>query len=355
LARNNTGLVTNHPYDWYLTRAYQTSVAMTTIGNDYARFGLMDGTIFLEILKDLQREGLTTEAMDLEARMRTRETRWRGENYPFGSEMAWDSTGQEEVYAWTKYFGDTAKAQVCLDAITGYMPTVPHWGYNGCARRYWDFLYGGSKTDRLERMIHHYGSSLNAIPVLSEYRDHPADLYLLRIGYGGMMGSLSNIAQDGFPSMAFHAFPDTLKWDPITGDYGLNFFGHAYNAATYLVNHPEFGWQAFGGNVTVSGDTVSVTPLDSFRKRVYLASEGLWLTLDAGSFQTVTLDAQTHTVQVTLAPSDTYTPAARLRLEQPAAIAGVRTFAVNGTFAQERGASVIPLTQSATSIELTAP
>src|SRR6185503_6653533 len=84
LARNNTGLVTNHPYDWYLTRAYQTSVAMTTIGNDYARFGLMDGTIFLEILKDLQREGLTTEAADLEARMRTRETRWRGENYPFG-------------------------------------------------------------------------------------------------------------------------------------------------------------------------------------------------------------------------------------------------------------------------------
>jgi hypothetical protein len=355
LARNNTGLVTNHTWDWYLNQAYKTAVAMTTIGTDYVQYGLMDGTVFLEILKDLQREALTTQATDLETKMRTRETTWRTQNYPFGSEMAWDSTGQEEVYAWTKYFGDTAKAKVCLDAITGYMPTVPHWGYNGCARRYWDFLYGGSKTDRLERMIHHYGSSLNAIPVLSDYRDHPTDLYLLRIGYGGMMGSLSNIDQDGFPSMAFHTFPDTLKWDPITGDYGLNFFGHAYNSATYLINHPEFGWQAFGGNVTVTGNSIAVTPLDSFRKRIYLASVGLWLTLDAGKFQSVTLDSQTHAVHVTLAPSDSYTPSARLRVEQPAAISGVGTYAVTGTFTKERGASVIPLSTSATSVDLTAP
>jgi hypothetical protein len=232
LARNTTGLVSNHAWDWYLNQAYKTATAMATIGNDYVRYGLMDGTVFLEILNDLKREGLTTQASDLEAKMKSRADTWNTEKYPFASEMAWDSTGQEEVYAWTKYFGYTAKAKVCVDAITGYMPTIPHWGYNGCARRYWDFIYGGSKTPRLERMIHHYGSSLNAIPVLSDYRDRPDDVYLLRVGYGGMMGSLSNIDQDGFPSMAFHTFPDTLKWDPITGDYGLNFFGHAYNAAT---------------------------------------------------------------------------------------------------------------------------
>ena len=74
-------------------------------------------------------------------------------------------------------------------------------------------------------MLHHYGSSLNAIPLLTEFRDHPDDIHLLRVGYAGMMGSLTNIAPDGFPSMAFHAFPDTLSWDARTGDYGLNFFG----------------------------------------------------------------------------------------------------------------------------------
>jgi hypothetical protein len=353
LARNHTGLVTSHRWDWYLTQAYQTAIAMTTIGNDYAKYGLMDGTVFVEILKDLKREAMTTEASDLEAKMRTRESAWRTESYPFGSEMAWDSTGQEEVFAWTRYFGDTAKAKVCIDAITGYMPAVPHWGYNGCARRYWDFIYGGAKLDRLERMIHHYGSSLNAIPVLTDHRDHPDDNYLLRIGYAGMMGSLSNIGQDGFPSMAFHSFPDTLKWDPITGDYGLNFFGHAYNAATYLANYPDFGWQSFGGNLTATGTTISVVPLDSFRMRFYVAPAGLWLTLDAGQFERVEYDSSTHAVDVTLSPADDYTKEARLRIEQPATVSGIGSYAVSSGFTKERDATVIPLGLESTTVNLT--
>ncbi len=354
LARNNTGLVSNHTFDWYLNQAYKTAVTMTTIGNDYAQYGLMDGTVFIEILKDLKREGMTTQASGLEAEMKARADVWNSQAYPFASEMAWDSTGQEEVYGWTRYFGYTTKSKVCVDAITGYMPTVPHWGYNGCARRYWDFEYGGSKTPRLERMIHHYGSTLNAIPILTEYRDHPDDIYLLRIGYGGMMGTLSNIDQDGFPSMAFHTFPDTLKWDPITGDVGLNVFGHTYNSATYLVNHPDFGWQAFGGNLTVNGNSISVTPLDSLRRRIYLAPAGLWLTLDSGQFQKVDFDSQTHAVQVTLAPSDANTPSARLRVEQPATVSGVGTYAPTSTFTKERDAYVVPLGPSATAVPLAA-
>lgn len=352
LARNNVGLVDNHTWDWYLDHAYRTAVAMTTIGDDYAQFGLMDGSIFLEVLLDLEREGWSTEASDLEARMRARTDTWAAEAYPFGSEMPWDSTGQEEVYQWTRHFGETQKAKVCLDAVLGYTQTVPHWGYNGCARRYWDFKYGGSKLDRLERMIHHYGSSLNAIPLLTEFRDHPDDIHLLRVGYAGMMGSLTNIAQDGFPSMAFHAFPDTLSWDARTGDYGLNFFGHAYNTATYLIAHPTFGFVAFGGNVSEEAGLVTVTPLDSFRRRLYVAPLGLWLTLDAGEFEALELNPSTGQVRVLLAPSTASTPNARLRSEQPASVDGVGSYTVSGSYATERGAKVIPLAAQSTWIEL---
>jgi hypothetical protein len=167
---------------------------------------------FWQVLKDLKREGWTEKAGDVEAIMKERADRWKGEAYPFGSEMAWDSTGQEEVYAWCKYFGYDDKAEVSLNSIIGYMPTVPHWGYNGNARRYWDFIYGG-KLRRIERQLHHYGSGLNAIPVLAQYREHPDDDYLLRVGFGGTMGALSNIDQEGFASVAFHSFPSTLKWD----------------------------------------------------------------------------------------------------------------------------------------------
>jgi hypothetical protein len=351
LARNHTGLVTNHPWDWYLTRASETAIAMTRFARGYARFGQMEGDIFLEILRDLKREQLTSEADALEAVMRDRAIRWKSEAYPFGSEMPWDSTGQEEVYAWTKYFGYQDKAEVTLNAILGYMPTVPHWGYNGSARRYWDFIYG-AKYGRIERQLHHYGSGINAVPVLSEYRDHPNDFYLLRIGYGGTMGAITNIDEEGFASAAFHAFPDMLKFDPLSGDYGTNFFGHALNTAAYLVNHPEFGWVAFGGNVKEAGDVVTLTPLDSFRRSIYVAPLGLWLTLDAGKFKEVELNLKSGRLRVGFDPADPFTQAARLRIEQPAQIQGTGEYHLTRQARLERDTFIIPLGKQTRWVEL---
>ncbi len=351
LSRNSTGLVTNHRWEWYLDNAFQTAMAMMKFAPHYAQFGQMEGTVFLEILRDLQREGWSNQASELESGMKSRADTWARLEYPFGSEMPWDSTGQEEVYAWSKYFGNAAKADVTLDAILAYMPTVPHWGYNGSARRYWDFQYAG-KIRRIERQLHHYGSGLNAIPVLTEYREHPDDLYLLRVGYGGLMGAIANIDQDGFASAAFHAFPDTLKADPYSGDYAPNFFGHALNTATYVVRHPEFGWQAFGGNLAASASVVEITPLDAFRTRVYLAPLGLWLTLDAGWFEHLEVNLRKHTVQITLAAGTSTVPTARLRVEQPALVKGVGRYVPATPAPAERGAYLIPLKWDSTSFDL---
>ena len=353
LARNYKGLVTNHPWDWYLDHAYQTSLGMVKFAPQYAQYGQMEGTIFLKILRDLQREGWRTQATTLEGKMKARAAVWERLSYPFGSEMPWDSTGQEEVYAWTKYFGNKEKAQVTLDAILAYMPTLPHWGYNGSARRYWDFLYA-AKVRRIERQLHHYGSGLNAIPVLSEFRDHPDDLHLLRAGFAGQMGAIANIDAEGFGSAAFHSFPDMLKPDPLSGDYAQNFLGHALNTATYLVNDPEFGWQAFGGNVQAGAGKVVLTPLDSFRQRVYLAPIGLWLTLDAGRFERVELNPKTGAVQLAFDAADAFTPAARLRVEQPAAVNGVGKYGPAGHFEIERDAYLILLHATPTIVDLAA-
>ena len=352
LTRNHQGLVTNHPWDWYLNHAYETSIAMTKYAEDLAVFGQMEGSIFVEILADLKREGMSTQAEALENKMHGRADRWKAQAYPFGSEMPWDSTGQEEVYAWTKYFGYHDKAEVTLDAILGYDPAIPHWGYNGSARRYWDFIFA-AKDRRLERQLHHYGSGLNAIPVLSEYREHPDDLYLLRVGYGGTMGALTDIDQDGFASAAFHGFPDMLKHDPLSGDYGPNLFGHAWNTATYIVNDPEFGWIAFGGNVKSQGKTVTITPHDSSRSRIYIASLGLWLTLDAGEFESLDVNPGTGVVRVGLVGATESTPKGLLRIEQPAKISGVGNYRVAQPLQSHRGAYVVPLQKETTWIELT--
>jgi hypothetical protein len=351
LARYHTGLVTDHPWQWYLEHAYDTTMAMQRLAPYYTQYGQMEGDVFLFVLQDLEREGKGADADTLRAMLKARAAHWKDEAYPFGSEMPWDSTGQEEVYALTKYFGDDAKAEQTVDAVLGYDPAIPSWGYNGSARRYWDFLYGG-KERRLERQLHHYGSGINATPLLSEYRDHPSDLYLLRVGYGGTMGELSNIDQQGFGSAAFHSFPDKLAFDPLSGDYGSGFFGHAINTATYLTQDPEFGWLAFGGNVTVHKHAVTVTTLDSFRRRLYLAPVGLWLTLDAGKFAQATLDPASHRVRLRVAPATAATPLAYLRVEQPATIAGVGTYAPVQALPLKRGAYVIPLGEKPVEIVL---
>jgi hypothetical protein len=348
LARNQQDLVRNHSWDWYLERAWRTGIAMPEQAPRYAQFGQMDGTVFLFILKDLQREGWTEPATQFEAAMRERADLWRGLPYPFGSEMPWDSTGQEEVYGWSKYFGYDDKAEVTLNAILGYMPTVPHWGYNGSARRYWDFQYAG-KTRRVERQLHHYGSGLNAIPVLSEFRERPDDLYLLRVGHAGLMGAIANVTGDGFGPSGFHAWPSTLSIDGYSGDYGQGFFGHAVNTGTYATYDDDLGWLAFGGNIRAEDSGVRIEPRDAARSRLYFAPLGLWLTLDAGTFQQVEVNGDG--VHVTLSPATEFAKTARLHVAQPAAVEGVGIFAP-GELPIERGAWVIALGDEPVTITL---
>lgn len=351
LARNHPGLVTNHSWSWYLDHAYQTSVAMTKFAPYYTQFGQMEGDVFVCILEDLKREGMIMQAAYLEAAMRSRADRWKTEEYPFASEMPWDSTGQEEVYAWMTYFGYRPKAVTTIDAILGYDPAIPNWGYNGSARRYWDFIYGG-KIRRLERQLHHYGSGINAMPLLTEYRSRPSDLYLLRVGYGGIMGELSNIDQDGFASAAFHAFPDMLAFDPYSGDYGSGFWGFAITTATYVAHNSALSWLCFGGNLEFDAADVTITPLDAFRNRIYFAPLRLWLTLDSGKFNRVTYDSKTGTVRLTLDPENQFTPVARLRIQQPMQISDTRPYVPAKPFPMERGAYVVQLGRGTTEIVL---
>ena len=351
IARNHPGLVTRHDWRWYLGRAFGTTVAMMRDAPHYTEFGLMEGDVFLDILKDLKREGMTAEATEMERLMKGRADHWRTLKFPFGSEMAWDSTGQPEVYAWMRYFGHQPQADITREVILGYDPTIPSWGYNGNARRYWDFLYGG-KYSRIERQIHHYGSALNAVPLFDAFRQNPSDLHLLRVAYGGMMGGITNIDQQGFASAAFHSWPDMMKWDPYSGDYGMGFYGHALAAATYLVDDPTFGWLGFGGRVTERDGAIAVEPRDGARSRLFVAPAGQWITLDAGRIARASFAPSRGTITLTLDPATATTPVARLRVE--ATTAGTRAYTPAGAIA-ERGGYTVRLGGAPTTVVLTRP
>lgn len=349
LARNHDGLVRRHDWRWYLEHAFQTSVAMMRDAPHYAQFGQMEGDVFVDILKDLKREGLSAQATEMEQLMRRRAEHWRTLQYPFGSEMAWDSTGQAEVYAWMRYFGWQHQADTTREVILGYDPTLPSWGYNGNARRYWDFLYAG-KYPRIERQIHHYGSTLNAIPLFDAFRADPSDLHLLRVAYGGLMGGITNVDREGFSSAGFHSWPDRMDWDPYSGDYGMGYFGHVYAAATYLVDHPTFGWIGFGGTALEQGGKIMIAPKDGARSRIFIAPVGAWITLEAGKINSAAYTPATGTIELNLDPANATTPAARLVIETTTA-AGRRYRPDRGR--EERGAYTVPLGGKITRLLLT--
>ncbi|KAI1879261.1 hypothetical protein JX265_002215 [Neoarthrinium moseri] len=345
-------LLSSHTWDWYLNQSYRTVVRSMQSDVGYNRVGLMGETVFGELLQDLIRENLTSEADTLTKAMKSRAAQWNSEEIPFGSEMAWDSTGQEGVYYWTKYFGYADAALKTVNSVLGYMPTVPHWGWNGNARRYWDNIYGG-KLRRIERQIHHYGSGLNALVLLSAFRSNPSDTYLIQTGYGGTSGPISSINQDGFAAASFHSWPDTLKWDGISGDYGPNFVGLALGSGTYVVQDNDLGLVAYGGSLTVDGTVARVETRDAVRRKVFVGPLGVLISVDAGIIQEVVYDTKDHgSLSITLAQLNNGPSAA-------AAVLWVETTSGSNSYKvrtsgidQLRGGWRVPLGQKSATVQL---
>jgi len=185
------------------------------------------------------------------------------------------------------------------------------------------------------------------VPLFDAYRADPRDLRLLRVAYGGLLGGITNIDQEGFGSAAFHSWPDQMRWDPYTGDYGMGFFGHAYAAATYLVRDPVFGWLGFGGNVERTAGAVRVSPRDGARRRLYVG--GVWIVLETGKMSAASYSPTNGDIELTLDPADEFTTAARLTFETT--VPGAARYETSAGVL-ERGARTIPLGNTPTLVTL---
>jgi hypothetical protein len=104
---------------WYLNASVQSIYALNCYDAATGTFrcavtvGLMDGTVFREVLRSLEAEGATwaAEASNITQLMRDRVfgggpvgQGWAQMDNPAGSEFAWDTTGQEEVAVWGAFF-----------------------------------------------------------------------------------------------------------------------------------------------------------------------------------------------------------------------------------------------------------
>ncbi|CAF0936759.1 unnamed protein product [Adineta ricciae] len=305
IARDNPNITTLQTWSWYLMQAYQTYVAMVKFAAYYSQFGLMVGSVFLRVLDALRIEGYVEEFQKMLALEQTRVSIWQSLPFPFGSEFPWDSTGQEEIYLTAQYFGLYNLSNSTLQAVLAYTHSIPNWGYHGAARRFWDYVYNGCEelNDGIERVLHHYGSGLNALPILHAYDLNPDDIYLLEVGIGSITGPLTNIQLSGASSMGLHGDPRKLIHDYWDADYGMAFYGLASLQSAYAVNHTILGEAVcYLCDLTLTGETNvwNVTPRDAFHRRVYIEPLGTAFSLDAGMIESIVVNWHAQSVVIVL-------------------------------------------------------
>ena len=127
---------------------------------------------------------------------------------------------------------------------------------------------------------------------------------------------------------------------------------------TFIVNRPDFGWQAFGGNVISTSPSIQVQIHDSVHCHVYIAPLETLLSIDAGAFSSISYDPPARTVSVTItaAPDGltgaATTPNGRLVIEQKATLSGITLLKPMTNLVFNAGAYIVPFTSGSGTLTL---
>jgi hypothetical protein len=83
------------------------------------------------------------------------------------------------------------------------------------------------------------------------------------------------------------------------GDYGPAFAGLILGAATYLIEDPEHGLTAYGGQLSFGRNgTYTLQPRDALRRRLYIGPLQLFLEVDAGAIISATVGSSSVSLQL---------------------------------------------------------
>lgn len=114
----------------------------------------------------------------------------------------------------------------------------------------------------------------------------------------------------------------------------------------------ELGVLAFGGVVTASTGTVSVTTKDAVRRKVFIGPLGVLVSVDAGIIQDFAFTASSKSISVTLAQLDGV-PKAASAVVWLESTTGTGTFKVTTSgIAQARGGWSVPLSGSSVTVQI---
>jgi hypothetical protein len=278
------GLVTHRKPEEYLRMSYRTCMKWFNAG-PWKHIGMMEGSNAIHILEDIQREGWQEEYNNLREQMKTCDNVFVRDPYPYSSELIIDQTAHEQVYFFTKFFGDTEKNRKTVQVLKALRGgNQPVW-----------FRYG---NDKRGDVCCWYNESLNGLALLNSFEDSGDQDAGIK-GYAGVMSVMHNVLPDG---MGFNQFICTAgefsNTSPRTFESGTGLWGFLQAAKSYVVKDESFGMIGYGCQVESSAQGVSVVPKDGVRKRVRFVEDKVDVEATQGEIAQLAWNKGRHTLEL---------------------------------------------------------
>ncbi len=319
----------------YLTRAYRiintyaraakipaggvTDRNAMSTGNStpsYRWSGLMGESTVTEIREALLEEGYAYEAGQLDIFMVEKERRLDLQSYPYGSEYAYDNTGEEAVYEFFSYTDNPRRQAIDWKsrACRGIQPT---WYYYGVAititgENWWNFQYSMSLIGRCLDDWLRYGADDSddwtpeerAIAQRVSYASKVGNVNCVNMGqidpdssnYGASAWSFQASkgvrgAKDNWlGANNIHGGSVMVNgWRNISGESELGLYGALRILSTDVITDPVFGLYGYGGNLTDNGSSYTVVPADGLYKRLNLLDERIYVEFERDQYREATI------------------------------------------------------------------
>ncbi|HET7841110.1 MAG TPA: DUF5695 domain-containing protein, partial [Terriglobia bacterium] len=323
------GLLTRKTPDEYLRMSYRTCLQWFKT-DPWGQVGVMGGANAVNILDDIEKEQWDAESKKLREVLSECNDVFVKDPYPYASEFPVDTTAHEQVYFFTRYFGNSDKAAKTLQVIKAL---------RGGDQPVW-FQYGNDNKGGLTCW---YTESTNGWALLRGFED-TGDADMLVKGYAGIMSVQVNLLPDGMGFGNFISDPAMMDHEAQrTLDNGVAQLGYLMAAKSYVLQDPSFGIVGFGCLIKHTQDGIRITPKDGLRKRILVVPHKIDLEATRGEFDEVAL-SRGGNVEIRMSDSTGFVKKAQLKI----------TGLEKGSYRVRKGASTSKV-QVTDALELEAP
>ena len=304
----------------YLEMAYQYTKAMfhywmfpDSVGaTEYGNMGEMTLPLYLD--KALKEEGFKEEAKELAAIFEQKAAFFSERRYPFGSEMAYDSTAYEAVYAYGKRIGNKKLMKCSADAALGNRGRQPVWylyftDVRGAGDSSWNVSYmtqlgawpiwdwavrsGNEGTDWV---LAYYGAYLSGWQIYnsggcwsSDKENKGATGWLIE-GFAGRMNG--QIVEKGFP------YKNGVV--ALSGGAELGYFGALRSACSILMKHLSVGITGLGCGCQIDNNKIVISPKDGLQMRFYDLLHGWSIEIERDFMELITIQEKENTLIINI-------------------------------------------------------